>query len=347
MSVLRPAHPAHFTPHHHEGLETMPKQSSSAQLKSTRQWVHDYATLLLEHGEEVRQSAIRELIAAEHGITASPNLVTDEIKKFWAKAGPTLSARLRRPGIPDDVCESFDNIWGVALNAAVAGHDTERLQLQQQADSALASAVTARANEQAAIDKFFGQTREIEGLRMDKAFLAEQLQANDVERKNLTTRIKEISDQATAQQAVHTQEQQRLQGLIDRLLQQLTDLRSSSQQELTALAESHQNELVKTQDFLMREAVRVRDEHKAKTEKLSKELEKESIEKEHFRLLRSKASDEAAELRGRLEATTRNLEKLEQNYAQLHEKNEKLQASLLEHFKVQLISTEKKDFGPI
>ena len=59
----------------------MSTQSSNAQLKSTRQWVHDYAARLLANGEEVRQTAIRELIAAEHGITASPNLVNDEIKK--------------------------------------------------------------------------------------------------------------------------------------------------------------------------------------------------------------------------------------------------------------------------
>ncbi|AZD79683.1 MULTISPECIES: DNA-binding protein [Pseudomonas] len=317
----------------------MSKQSPSAQLKSTRQWVHDYAARLLEHGEEVRQSAIRELIAAEHGITASPNLVNDEIKKFWAKAGPALSARLRRPGIPEEVCESLDNIWGVALNAAVAGHEAERLQFQERADLALASAATARANEQAAINRFSAQTREIEGLRSDKASLMEQLQVNDAERKDLTSRLKEKTDQTAA----HMQEQPRLQGLVDSLQQQLTDLRASSQRELTALAESHQVELVKTQDFLMRETVRVRDEHKAKTDKLSKELEHERSEKDQLRLLRSKASDEAAELRGRLEATDRSLEKLEQRHAQLSEQNEKLQTALLERVKVQVHASDQDE----
>lgn len=320
----------------------MAKPSNSAQLKSTRQWVHDYAIRLLKQGEEVRQSAIRELIAVEHGITASPNLVNDEIKKFWAKAGPTLSARLCRPGIPEDVCESLDRIWDVALSTAVSRHDIERLQLQQRLDSALASAMTARANEQAAIDQFLGQTREIEDIRMDKASLMERLQANDVERKQLIIRIKEMGEHATAQQAVYAQEQQRLQELTDRLLQQYTDLRLSSQQELMALAESHQNELVKTQDFLMRETVRVRDEHKSRTDNLSKELEAERTEKEQFRILRSKASDEAAELRGRIEATTGNQERLEQHNTlllekneKLHQQNEKLQTTLVEHFNAQ------------
>jgi hypothetical protein len=57
-------------------------------------------------------------------------------------------------------------------------------------------------------------------------------------------------------------------------------------------------------------------------------------------MLRSKASDEAAELRGRLEATNRNQEKLEQHNALLSEQNEKLQTALLKNFKAQVIPTE-------
>jgi len=312
----------------------MTKQSPNAQLKNTRLLVHQYAERLLGLGEEVRQSTIRELIAAEHGITASPNLVNDEVKKFWVQAGPVLSARLRRPSIPDDVCASFDKIWDVALNAAVAGHELERRQLQAQADNALAAMEVAQNNEKAADARFDGQTREIDGLRADKLSLSELLLANETERKGLAAELKDQAEKAAIQHAQNLQEQQRLQGLVDSLQQQLTDLRASSQRELTALAESHQVELVKTQDFLMRETNRVRDEHKAKSDKLSKELEQERNEKDQLRQLRSKASDEAAELRGRLEATDRNLDKLEQRNAQLSEQNEKLQVALLESVKV-------------
>lgn len=307
----------------------MSNQPSSAQLKSTRQWVQNYAARLLANGEEVRQSAIRELIAVEHGITASPNLVNDEIKKFWVKAGPELSARLRRPGIPDEVCTSFDKIWDVALDAAAAGHELERRQLQTQTESAINSAAFAQANERAAIDRFEGQTREIEGLRSDKMSLAVQLQANETERKGLATELKNQAENAAAQHALNMQEQQRLQGLVDSLQQQLADLRASFQRELTALAESHQVDLVKTQDFLMRETARVRDEEKAKTEKLTKELERERNEKDQLRQLRSKASDEVAQLRGRQEVTDRNLDKLEQRNVQLSEQIDKLHTALL------------------
>lgn len=324
----------------------MTKQLPNAQLKNTRLLVHQYAERLLGLGEEVRQSTIREMIAAEHGITASPNLVNDEVKKFWVQAGPALSARLRRPNIPDDVCTSFDKIWDVALNAAVAGHEIERQQLQAQADSAVAAMEAAQANEQAAIERFDGQTREIEGLRADKLSLTELLQANEVERKGLAVELKDQAEKAAVRHAQHIQEQQRLQGLVENLQQQLADLRSSAQRELTILAESHQVELVKTQDFLMRETARVRDEEKTKTDKLTKELERERNEKDQLRQLRSKASDEAAQLRGRLEVIDRNLEKLEQRNAQLSEQNDKLQAALLDSVKAKVIAPEQKEENP-
>ncbi|WP_223508668.1 MULTISPECIES: DNA-binding protein [unclassified Pseudomonas] len=325
----------------------MSTQSSNVQLKSTRQWVHDYAARLLENGEEVRQTTIRELIAAEHGITASPNLVNDEIKKFWVKAGPLMSARLRRPGIPDEVCTSFDKIWDVALDAAAAGHELERKQLQAHADNAATAMKTAQANELAAIERFEGQTREIEGLRADKLSLTELLQANDAERKGLAAELKGQAEKSAAQHAMNMQEQQRLQGLVDSLQQQLTELRASSQRELTTLAESHQVELVKTQDFLMRETARVRDEEKVKTEKLTKELERERNEKDQLRQLRSKANEEASQLRGRLEATDRSLEKLEQRNAQLSEQNDRLQTALLESVKTHVSASEQKEEKPL
>ncbi|KAA0946325.1 hypothetical protein FQ182_14305 [Pseudomonas sp. ANT_H4] len=319
----------------------MTKQSPNAQMKNTRLLVHQYAERLLGLGEEVRQSTIREMIAADYGITASPNLVNDEVKKFWVQAGPALSARLRRPNIPDDVCTSFDKIWDVALNAAVAGHEIERQQLHAQAENAVVAMKIAQANEQAAKERFDGQTREIEGLRADKLLLSEQLQANEVERKALTVEVKDLADKAASQNALNMQEQQRLNGLLDNLEQQLKELRASSQRELTALAETHQIELVKTQDFLMRETARVRDEEKAKTDKLTKELERERNEKDQLRQLRSSARDEVAQLRGRLEAMVNNEEKLERQITQLSEQNDKLQTTLLESIKARVAAPEQ------
>ncbi|MEX5684837.1 DNA-binding protein [Pseudomonas silesiensis] len=314
----------------------MPSAPHSLPLKSTRDLVQTYAAELLARGEEVRQAAILERIAAEHGIKASPNLVNDEVKKFWAKTGPALSARLRRPGIPEAVCLSFDQIWDVALNAAAAGHEEERRQLQAHTEAAVADAEHARAEARTASERFKAQTREVEGLHADKTRLTEQLVLNETERQELAAELRKLSEKTAEQQAQQLLEQQRLQGQVDSLQQQLSQLRESSQRELLALGQSHQTELVKTQDFLMLETARVRDEHKAKTEKLSKELEHERSLTDQLRLLRSKTSDEAAELRGRLEAMTQSLTRLEQHNRQLSEQHQALQTVLLESVRNQI-----------
>lgn len=313
----------------------MPIEPQPPPLKSTRDLVQAYAAELLNRGEEVRQAAILERIAAEHGIKASPNLVNDEVKKFWAKAGPALSARLRRPGIPEAVCSSFDSIWDVALNAAAAGHEQERRQLQAHTEAALATAEQAWVQAQTDREKYEAQTREIEGLRADKARLVEQLADSVAERQALATELKALTENTAAQHALQRVEQQRLQGQTDSLQQQLSELRERSQRELLALGQSHQTELVKTQDFLMLETARVRDEHKAKTEKLSKELEHERSMTDQLRLLRSKATDEAAELRGRVQAMEQSLTRLDQHNRQLVEQHQALQAALVESIRKQ------------
>ena len=324
----------------------MPNASPYLPLKSTRDLVQAYAADLLNRGEEVRQAAILERIAAEHGIKASPNLVNDEVKKFWAKAGPALSARLRRPGIPEAVCSSFDSIWDVALNAAAAGHEEERRQLQAYTEAARATAEQAWAQAQTDREKFEAQTREVEGLHADKSRLSAQLAGSEGERQTLAAELKALSEKTAEQHAQHRVEQQRLQGQADLLQQQLSELRERSQRELLALGQSHQTELIKTQDFLMLETARVRDEHKAKTEKLSKELEHERSVTDQLRLLRSKASDEAAELRGRLQAMEQSLTRLEQHNRQLSEQHQALQAALMESVKGQAILGDNDGLDP-
>lgn len=58
---------------------------SSDKRLSTRDLVHVYARKLLDAGREVRQADIRECIYVNHDIKASPNLVYEEIKKFWSE----------------------------------------------------------------------------------------------------------------------------------------------------------------------------------------------------------------------------------------------------------------------
>ncbi|EGH71388.1 DNA-binding protein [Pseudomonas syringae] len=100
--------------------------STSTGLPKTRDLVKHYAAQLLDAGAEVSVATIRTRILEEHGVTASPNVVSDEVRQFWARTGPLLSARLRRPGIPEAVCEVLDSVWEVALNEATGAFAIER-----------------------------------------------------------------------------------------------------------------------------------------------------------------------------------------------------------------------------
>jgi len=92
----------------------------------SRDLVRLYAAELLDKGHEVSQTVIREMILVRNGVTASPNLVVDELKSFWADTGPLLNKRLKRPGVPVSVCMSFDAIWDRALEAAHESFETDR-----------------------------------------------------------------------------------------------------------------------------------------------------------------------------------------------------------------------------
>lgn len=72
----------------------------------------------------------------------------------------------------------------------------------------------------------------------------------------------------------------------------------------------------------------MRDKHKDKTEKLSKEPEHERGVTDQLRLLRSKAIDEASELWGRLEAMDQSLTCIEQHNRQLGEQHQALQGAI-------------------
>jgi hypothetical protein len=110
--------------------------STSTGLPKTRDLVKHYAAQLLDAGAEVSVATIRARILEEHGVTASPNVVSDEVRQFWARTGPLLSARLRRPGIPESVCAVLDSVWEAALNEATGAFAIERAAAVQQADQA-------------------------------------------------------------------------------------------------------------------------------------------------------------------------------------------------------------------
>lgn len=295
----------------------------------TRGLVHRYAKELLDAGREVRQADIRECIFIHHDLKASPNLVNEEIKKFWSEIGPVLSARLRRPGIPDAVCEKLDEIWDVALNAATSSHEVERKALEAATAAAEAAAKESRENELAAVSALEAQRRELAGLIADKERLTDQLDQASADIRQLQAEHADLNKRFSASNQAHGEEIKRLQEQL-KAANDATDAARTKAESARVAAEQH---LEKTENHLMMETARVRDEERGKTEKVGKELQQALTLIDQLRVQRSKATDDAAETRGRLEVTQQNLSALEAQNKELRELNSTLQAALLEGFR--------------
>lgn len=327
------------------------EQPGTDEKHRTRDLVHIYARQMLDEGVEVRQSDVRERIYTHHNLKASPNLVNEEIKKFWGIMGPVMSARLRRPGVPDAVCEKLDEIWGVALDGATASHEVERKALEGAAVAAQSIASAARASEQDAIARLESQNRELAGLITDKDRLTDQLDQAGADLRRLQESNADLASKLAEANQAHGEEVKRLQELhhgsieriqdmhraeLERLQQQLSEANSAAENARTkaetARVEAEQH-LERTENHLMMETARVRDEERGKSDKLVRELQQALTLVDQLRVLRSKATDEASELRGRLEATERSINSLEVHNKELREQNLNLQAALLEGFR--------------
>lgn len=324
---------------------------SSDKRLSTRDLVHLYARELLDAGREVRQAEIRECIYIHHDLKASPNLVNEEIKRFWSETGPILSARLRRPGVPNAVCEKLDEIWDVALKAADETHAVERKALETATAAAVDAAKAAQDNERAATASLESQSRELAGLIADKERLTDLLDQSSADIRQLQAEVADLNKRLTAASQAHAEEIKRLQdvhsdvleraqdmhrGELERLQQQLqlaNDATESARAKAETARIAAEEHLERTENHLMMETARVRDEERGKTEKVAKELQQALTLIDQLRIQRSKATDDAAETRGRLEVTQQNLSALEAQNKELRELNRTLQAALLEGFR--------------
>ena len=249
------------------------------------------------------------------------------------------------------MCEKLDEIWDVALNAATSSHEVERKALEAATAAAEAAAKESRENELAAVSALEAQRRELAGLIADKERLTDQLDQASADIRQLQAEHADLNKRFSASNQAHGEEIKRLQevhhgaieraqelhrGELERLQEQLkaandaTDAARTKAESARVAAEQH---LEKTENHLMMETARVRDEERGKTEKVGKELQQALTLIDQLRVQRSKATDDAAETRGRLEVTQQNLSALEAQNKELRELNSTLQAALLEGFR--------------
>jgi septal ring factor EnvC (AmiA/AmiB activator) len=304
-------------------------------LPKTRDLVKHYAAQLLDAGAEVSVATIRARILEEHGVTASPNVVSDEVRQFWARTGPLLSARLRRPGIPEAVCEVLDSVWEVALNEATGAFAIERAAAVQQADQASARAAAAQEEAEQVRVRFADQERQIALLTEQVERLTCRLDKDEATSADLRDELQELTAEHHQQQRRQAEELNRVQvGHQEEMgrfaathAAELSRLQAVHQEENAALrAEvSRQADIFEsTSNHLMMETSRVRDAAKQETERLTRELAHSRDLVDQLRVQRSEAKEESAGLRVQVESVAAQLYQLQKTHEQQEERYETL-----------------------
>ena len=307
----------------------------SSGLPKTRDLVRHYAAQLLEAGAEVSVTGIRALILEHHGVTASPNVVGDEVKQFWVRTGPLLSARLKRPGIPEPVCQALDAVWEVALNEATQAYAIERSHHLQQADQATARAAAALDEAEQARGRFADQERQITLLTDQVQRLNEQLDRAQAQGDELQAELRELMsqqqqqgqqhrDELTRLQAVHQAEQQRFAATHAAELERLQAVHAEENAALRAEVSRQADIFDSTSNHLMKETSRVRDAAKLETERLTRELAQSRDMVDRLRVQRSDAKEESAGFRAQAESTAAQLHQLQKAHERLEARYEAL-----------------------
>ncbi|MBA1245547.1 DNA-binding protein [Pseudomonas japonica] len=307
----------------------------SSGLPKTRDLVRHYAAQLLEAGAEVSVTGIRALILEHHGVTASPNVVGDEVKQFWVRTGPLLCARLKRPGIPEPVCQALDAVWEVALNEATQAYAIERSHHLQQADQATARAAAALNEAEQARARFADQERQISLLTDQVQRLSEQLSRAQGQSDDLQAELREVMsqqqqqgqqhrDELTRLQAAHQAEQQRFAATHAAELERLQAVHAEENAALRAEVSRQADIFDSTSNHLMKETSRVRDAARLETERLTRELAQSRDMVDRLRVQRSDAKEESAGFRAQAESAAAQLHQLQKAHERLEARYEAL-----------------------
>lgn len=318
----------------------MSSDDSKGGRHNTRALVHVYAQELLEQGVEVRQSTLRDLIFERHAIKVSPNLVQDEIRKFWSSVGSAISARLIRPSIPEGVCLQLEQIWQIALDSASDALQSERLDF----DCALQLAENARYSVQLSNNKIaailVARDHEIIELRALNDRLGEQIEQLNAGVRHWQQRYDTLHQEQNIAAQIHANEIDRVQLLCRAQIEFIQELHSAEIQRLqeqliqadanvSTAREDAARHLERTENHLMMETARVRDEERSKAERLHKELRQANAMLDQLRILKSKAAEDIAELKGRLLGIVEAMNSLRNENSNLRQQNAAMQSALL------------------
>lgn len=105
-----------------------------ARYTESRELVQQIARATLEQGRSVSNSEVAAAIFERTGVRASPNLVAEELQRFWALIGRELAQRNQIPSVPAAVVSALEGMWRQAVEEANARWGAERSELMTQAE---------------------------------------------------------------------------------------------------------------------------------------------------------------------------------------------------------------------
>lgn len=194
----------------------------------TRALVQEHARQMLSAGTPPTLAAIRAAVEADSGVKASPNLVSQELQRFWALISVELSQRANRPGVPAEVLDAVEAGWHKALEAAEQRWAPQRQALAEQLSQAQAQAVSLTSDLALANQMAQRAEESLHELRRELSQVREVLQEESSARR------------AAQEEAQHARTAETL--ALERL--------RTSQTELNWARESHEKELATVNERL-------------------------------------------------------------------------------------------------
>jgi chromosome segregation ATPase len=205
----------------------------------SRELVQAIGREILAEGRGVTNVEVAEKIMERTGRRVSPNLLTEELQRFWALIGTELAQRHHIPDVPPGVAQAAQAFWAQAVQAADERWSAEKRETAEALEKAQAR-VTKLAKE---LDEAHDQYREAEMLlRTERASyvqlsgehqaLLERFQDQERVCTAAQAQVTALEDQLTSakqalayQQQAHEREQQMLQERISRAQQDSSSLR--------------------------------------------------------------------------------------------------------------------------
>lgn len=207
----------------------------------SRELVQAIGREILAEGRAVTNAEVTAKIFERTGRKASPNLVTEELQRFWALIGTELAQRHHIPEIPSSIAQAAQAFWTQAVQAADERWASEK----RESEEALEKAQTRITKLTRELEDAQAQYREAEMLlRTERATYA-QLSA---EHQTLLERFQEqeqacitaeaqvtaLENQLTSakqaltwQQQAHDREQEMLQERISHAHQDSSNLKAA------------------------------------------------------------------------------------------------------------------------